>query len=193
MFNWVRSVPRLRQLLRNCKMAFVRRLYGLRHVDKTFYLVMPCKVSRDFVAGAYSFVNCHAEIGPGVSLGRYVLIAPYVSFVGADHVFDRAGTPIIFSGRPPGVRTVVEDDVWIGYRAIVKLGVRIGRGAIVAAGAVVTQDVTPYTIVAGVPAREVKKRFADDEMEARHNLTLSGETVTGEYCLPKAGNDHCVP
>lgn len=50
-------------------------------------------------------------------------------------------------------------DVWIGARAIVLEGVRIGDGAVVAAGAVVTHDVAPYTIVGGVPARAIRKRF----------------------------------
>lgn len=54
---------------------------------------------------------------------------------------------------------VVGDDVWIGYRATIMSGVTIGQGAIIAAGAVVTKDVPPYAIVAGVPAKVVKYRF----------------------------------
>ena len=56
----------------------------------------------------------------------------------------------------------IGNDVWIGSRAIVLQRVRIGHGAVVAAGAVVTQDVAPYTIVGGVPARILRKRFDDD-------------------------------
>ncbi|MDQ7799461.1 MAG: DapH/DapD/GlmU-related protein [Candidatus Edwardsbacteria bacterium] len=55
-------------------------------------------------------------------------------------------------------QTVIEDDVWIGAQAIILPGVRIGRGAIVAAGAVVTKDVEPYAIVGGNPARLIKRR-----------------------------------
>lgn len=54
---------------------------------------------------------------------------------------------------------VVGDDVWIGYRATIMSGVTIGQGAIIAAGAVVTKDVPPYAIVAGIPAKVVKYRF----------------------------------
>ena len=54
---------------------------------------------------------------------------------------------------------VIGNDVWIGYEAIIMAGVHIGDGAIVAARAVVTKDVAPYTIVGGTPAREIRKRF----------------------------------
>ena len=58
---------------------------------------------------------------------------------------------------------IVDDDVWIGYRATILSGVRIGQGAVIAAGAVVTKDVEPYQIVAGVPAKPIKFRF-DEEL-----------------------------
>ncbi|HAW33594.1 MAG TPA: antibiotic acetyltransferase [Alphaproteobacteria bacterium] len=58
--------------------------------------------------------------------------------------------------------TVIEDGVWIGMRAIICAGVRLGEGCVVAAGAVVTKDVEPYAIVGGNPAKVIKKRFDDD-------------------------------
>jgi acetyltransferase-like isoleucine patch superfamily enzyme len=61
--------------------------------------------------------------------------------------------------------------VWIGYGAIVLSGVTIGRGSIVAAGAVVSSDVSRYSIVAGVPAKEVAKRFSLDDIQ-RHEEIL---------------------
>ena len=61
---------------------------------------------------------------------------------------------------------VVGNDVWIGYEAVILSGVTIGDGAIIGARAVVTKDVLPYTIVAGVPARPIRKRF-DEETIAR--------------------------
>ena len=56
---------------------------------------------------------------------------------------------------------IVEDDVWIGYRSTIMSGVRIGQGAVIAAGAIVTKDVPPYAIVGGVPAKIIKSRFED--------------------------------
>lgn len=57
---------------------------------------------------------------------------------------------------------IVNDDVWIGDSALILSGVEIGQGAVIAAGAVVTEDVPPYAIVGGVPARVIKYRFTDD-------------------------------
>jgi len=64
----------------------------------------------------------------------------------------------------------IGNDVWIGARAIIMDGVTVGDGAVIASGAVVTKDVQPYTIVGGLPARELRKRFLDDEIEFLLNL-----------------------
>ena len=65
---------------------------------------------------------------------------------------------------------VIGNDVWIGYEAVILSGVRIGDGAIVAARAVVTQDVEPYTIVGGVPARPIRKRFGPETIRRLERL-----------------------
>ena len=59
---------------------------------------------------------------------------------------------------------VVGNDVWIGYEAVILAGVTIGDGAVIGARAVVTKDVPPYTIVGGVPARPIRKRFSDENI-----------------------------
>ncbi|OBZ17175.1 CatB-related O-acetyltransferase [Bacillus sp. FJAT-26390] len=61
--------------------------------------------------------------------------------------------------------TIIESDAWIGMNAMIMPGVKIGEGAIVAAGSVVVKDVPPYTIVGGNPCKEIKKRFTDKEIE----------------------------
>jgi acetyltransferase-like isoleucine patch superfamily enzyme len=63
---------------------------------------------------------------------------------------------------------VIEDHVWIGARAIISPGVRIGEGAVIGAGSVVTRDVEPYTIVAGNPARFIKERSRDLRYKSRY-------------------------
>ena len=60
---------------------------------------------------------------------------------------------------------VIGNDVWIGYEAVILAGVTIGDGAVIGARAVVTKDVAPYTVVGGVPARSVKKRFSDGTIQ----------------------------
>ncbi|MDE6379336.1 MAG: CatB-related O-acetyltransferase [Muribaculaceae bacterium] len=65
---------------------------------------------------------------------------------------------------------IIGNDVWIGYDAVIMAGVKIGNGAIIGARAVVTKDVEPYSIVGGVPAKEIRKRFATDIVEKLQNL-----------------------
>jgi acetyltransferase-like isoleucine patch superfamily enzyme len=91
-----------------------------------------------------------------VAIGDRVRIGPYVMIVDSDF-----HDPYLRSSRAAPRRVVIEDDVWIGAKASVLRGVRVGRGAIVGTGAVVTRDVAPFTVVAGVPAREVGRLDAD--------------------------------
>ncbi len=72
----------------------------------------------------------------------------------------------LVTGMPSRGDTVIGNDVWIGYRATVLPGVRIGDGAIIAAGAMVTADVPPYTIVGGNPAKPIRARFDDADVDA---------------------------
>lgn len=65
---------------------------------------------------------------------------------------------------------VIGNDVWIGYEAVIMAGVTIGDGAVIGTRAVVTKDVPPYTIVGGVPARQIRKRFSEDKIEYLLNL-----------------------
>lgn len=88
----------------------------------------------------------------GLTIGAGVSIAPDVYLLTADH--DPQSPD--FAGRTAPV--VIEDQAWLGTRAMVLPGVTVGQGAVVAAGAVVTKDVPPYTIVGGVPARQIGER-----------------------------------
>ena len=101
----------------------------------------------------YVFVAQQCSIVAQVELGRYVMLGPGVMIVGGDHEFRQPGVPMIFAGRAPLKPTVLEADVWVGAGSIVLAGVHIGRGSIIAAGSVVTKDVEPYSIMAGVPAQ----------------------------------------
>jgi acetyltransferase-like isoleucine patch superfamily enzyme len=104
-------------------------------------------------------------------IGNYVLIASQVSFLNSDdHRYDIIGKTIWDSGRGDKYGIIVEDDVWIGHGAIILTPVRIGRGAIVAAGSIVTQDVPRYAIVGGVPARIIKMRFTPEQINEHERL-----------------------
>ena len=93
----------------------------------------------------------------GLRIGDWVRIAANSVIVASAHHFDDPRSPIAGQGYA-ATGIVIEDDVWIGAGACVLDGVRIGRGAVVGAGAVVTRDVAPYTIVGGVPAKPIGSR-----------------------------------
>ncbi len=98
----------------------------------------------------------------GIIIGNKVMFGPHVTIIGGDHNTSLAGRFMfdVQEKRPQDDQVVViEDDVWIATGAIILKGVHIGRGAIVAAGSVVTHDVPPYSLVAGVPARVLSVRF----------------------------------
>jgi len=123
--------------------------------------------------GDDTYIGKSCTIQVSGSIGRGVLIANNVGLVGRiDHEFRvaglsvRDGEAIGSSARLqslPDNRITVEDDVWIGFGAVVLSGITIGTGAIIAAGSVVTTDVAPFAIVAGNPARLVNFRFDDDD------------------------------
>ena len=114
-------------------------------------------------------------------IGRYCAIASGVRFVmpGANHAdlgpstfpFGIFGEPWaeltmdLVMGAPSRGDTVVGNDVWLGYRALVLPGLTIGHGAIVAAASVVAADVPPYAIVGGNPARVIRRRYEDEDVE----------------------------
>lgn len=157
---------------------------GLRGVSPTAYIHPAAEVAKDLVADEYAFVALGCKIDPGVHIGRYSMLARLVAIVGDDHVWDVPGTPMEFTGRPPQSRTVIGDDVWIGYGALVRRGVTIGRGAIVGAHAVVTKNVPPYTVVAGVPAIAIAERFPDADDRRRHDEMLDGPVVAPNFAVP---------
>lgn len=91
----------------------------------------------------------------GITIGNDVYLAPLVQILAVNHVYNDTTRPISHQGiTAQGI--VVEDGAWIGGSAIILDGVRIGCNAVVGAGAVVTKDVPPYTIVVGNPARIVR-------------------------------------
>jgi len=181
----IRGNPGFRKFARSVKMIFIRNWYGLDKVHRTFYLGGSGDIARDFCAGPFSYVGRDCCICPKVTIGAYTLLAHEVSIQGGDHRFDLAGTPICFSGRPEMPETVIGEDVWIGHRAIIIAGVKIGRGAVIGAGAVVATDVPAYAIYAGVPAKPVGVRFADEKDRIRHDQMLDGAPKDGELPGPR--------
>ncbi|WP_312241593.1 DapH/DapD/GlmU-related protein [Pantoea sp.] len=124
--------------------------------------------------GDFSYVGEHCNIAD-TQIGRFTAIANQVRIGAPNHPMDRASQHRFtycpeyydatatrdcgFFADRRAARVVIGNDVWIGHGVIVLPGVRVGDGAVLAAGAVVTKDVAPYTLVGGVPAKPIRARF----------------------------------
>ena len=125
--------------------------------------------------GKYSYVGYDSQVF-NTQIGSFCSIGDFFLCGGCNHPSNWVSTSSAFYGvknngnskhfasfeTPDTPRTVIGNDVWCGVRVIVKAGVNIGTGAIIGAGSVVTHDVPPYAVVAGVPARVIRYRFDDD-------------------------------
>ncbi|MHA2939521.1 CatB-related O-acetyltransferase [Vibrio sp. RC27] len=163
-------------------LRFIRnRLQNLltfrRNVHYTSHVHLFSDISRDIEVGEFSYIGSGATIPPYVFVGNYTMLATQVSIVGGDHCFDVVGTPIVYSGREESTPTRIGNDVWIGHRCIIMAGCKIGDGAIIAAGSVVTRDVGACEIHGGIPASKIKDRFNNDE-KLRHLDILKNQTFS---------------
>lgn len=103
---------------------------------------------------------CYLDATGGLSLGRDVSIAHNTTILSTTHNYDSLDSPIKDQGVR-ALRTVVEDDCWIGAQCTIVAGVTVGAGSVVAANSVVTRDVPPRSVVAGSPAQVLKTRGHD--------------------------------
>lgn len=108
--------------------------------------------------GSRSSVGINASLHGPVRIGDDVMMGPEVMVFALGHATDRWDVPMIDQGFAEPDPVEIGDDVWIGARAILLPGVRVGRGAVVGAGAVVARDVPPCAVVVGNPARVVSFR-----------------------------------
>lgn len=111
------------------------------------------KIGNNSNIGPYSYIGCSGYI----EIGDNVMISPRVSIYAENHVFERTDITL----KEQGVQrqfVKIEDDCWIAANSIILAGVTIGKGSVIAAGSVVTKDVPPYSVVAGVPAVVIKQR-----------------------------------
>lgn len=109
--------------------------------------------------GDYSNIGENAWLlSDGITIGNHVMMGPNCMIFTSDHETKNLDIPMCQQGFTDVKPVVIGDDVWIGARVIILKGVTIGNGSVIAAGAVVTKDVEPYTIVGGVPAKFIKSR-----------------------------------
>lgn len=170
--EWLRDYVKLTRAKLRHREAFI----GTPHIGSNVRIGKGCSVSRGVELGNgvslgdFSYVNCGAIVG-SAEIGRFCSIGPYAVIGMPEHPLTYLSTsPKLYGlsnvfGDPPAwddfpAPPEIGSDVWIGAHAFVKQGIRIGHGAVVAAGAVVTRDVEPYAIVGGVPAKVIRLRFA---------------------------------
>lgn len=135
---------------------------------------------------SYGIINIKSfcpEAGEKLLIGNYVSIADNVFFIlGGNHAIFNSITTFPLRSKFDGVQNLIdasskgpisiEDEVWIGFGTIILSGVTISKGAIVAAGSVVTKDIPPYAIVAGNPAKIIKYRFNPEVIKLLENFKL---------------------
>lgn len=146
------------------KSKFGRRLRGFAiklivlKCGRNINVSKSAKFSSQIQIGNNSGIGPNAQINGKVSIGSNVMMGPDVMMYTRNHVFDRTDIPMNQQGVTTEKPISIGDDVWIGARVIILGGVNIGNGAIIGAGSVVTKNVLPYSIVAGNPAKEIRKR-----------------------------------
>jgi acetyltransferase-like isoleucine patch superfamily enzyme len=115
-------------------------------------------IADDAVIGEYAFLV--ASPNATIKIGHDTLLAPNVHINTTRHNYDNIGIPIRLQGSTEE-NVVIEADCWLGTGVIVCQGITIGKGAIVGANSVVLDDVMPYTVVGGSPAKFIKSRLKD--------------------------------
>lgn len=142
-----------------CPFLFIRisylRLIGLHigsHsiIDMGYYILSPQKLH----IGSHCHINrqCMIDARGGIRIGNNVSISHYVKLITGSHNYNSKHFDY------EAAEIFIEDNVWIGINAIILKGVRIGEGAVIAAGAIVTKDCEPYGVYAGIPAKKVGVR-----------------------------------
>jgi acetyltransferase-like isoleucine patch superfamily enzyme len=141
-------------------------------------------IGRDVLIGKYCTIQCNGYIGDGV------MIANNVGVIGRiDHDFSEIGV-LVSKGRHISKTAAInqdrrswveiEGDTWIGYGAVILSGVKIGRGALIAAGSVVINDVAPYDVVLGNPAKPISRRFTNEQIK-KHEAALNARNTVQHH------------
>ncbi|CAH7484674.1 conserved hypothetical protein [Vibrio chagasii] len=139
-------------------------------------------ISGNVEIGKYSYVSGPNTTINSAEIGRFCSIAMGVKIGLDEHDYSLVSThPFLYSkkfgdfvkkngSKQKKIRPVIGNDVWIGANAVINRGVTISNGAVIAAGSIVTKDVPPYSIVAGIPATIISKRFDDDVIQELANI-----------------------
>jgi acetyltransferase-like isoleucine patch superfamily enzyme len=150
------------------RMSAYRALGVSIGAESTILMSTEMQHCEDLTIGRNTIINPHCLLDGrgGLLIGDNVNISSHVLLLAGTHDVQNGEE---FAGFAE--RIVIEDYVWLCTRAMILAGVTIGRGAVVAAGAVVTKSVEPHTIVAGIPARKIGERNSDLHYQLRYNVS----------------------
>ncbi len=140
----------------------IRRKYiDFKSIGKNTFINEWCRFyhPKNITIGDNSGIGLHTIMNGagGITIGNNVVIGPEVLIWSQNHIYENPNIPIMYQGWEYK-SVVIEDDVWLGARAIILPGVHIGKGAVISAGSVVARDVISGTICMGFPARKIGKR-----------------------------------
>lgn len=158
-------------------------------IGKNCLICKGVKIESNVNIGDYTYINLDTTVDSNVNIGKYCSISKNVFIAPGTHEYKYVTThPILFNpfwrkqmnilekdnyikkiGKQDSI-TNIGNDVWIGLNAIIMRGITIGDGAVIGAGAVVTKDVEPYSIVVGNPAKHIKYRFESTYVEELKNM-----------------------
>lgn len=129
-------------------------------------------IGSDVFIGANAIMQSrHGEI----IIGNHVAFGPCVHIFGGNHEINEVGKYMKSLSTQNDGQVVIEDDCWIGSNATILKGVRIGRGSVIGAGAIVSKDIPPYSIYTGVPEVKIRRRFTDAQIEQHEKLLKENE------------------
>lgn len=177
-----------------------QRLWRKRNKHNNTWLTRNCNADI-ITVGKHTYgpldVYTWGDKSEGLIIGSYVSISNDVRFIlGGNHRYDGIMSypfKVNFNGEKyeaySNGKIIIEDDVWIGMSAMILSGVKVGKGAIIAAGSVVTKDVSPYTIVGGNPAKVIKYRFEEEIIEKMKNVNLN--EINEDYIKNNLENFYC--
>ena len=143
-------------LAKNVRAFWARRIAA--NCGKNINIEKHAHFTPELSIGDNSGVGIRCEMNGPVSIGKNVMMGPEVIVYTHNHVFSRIDIPMIQQGESETEPVFIDDDVWIGRRAMILPGVHIGQGSVIGAGAVVTKNIPEFSVAAGVPAKVVKTR-----------------------------------
>lgn len=142
-----------------CSFRNLKSIYLGKKVIINKGVILWAGIEKGISIGDYTQINPYVTVYGNVKIGKYVMIAPHVMIAGGNHGVKKINIPMMFQESLSKGGIEIENDVWIGANSTIVDGIKIGKGSIISAGSVVTKDVEPYDIVAGVPAKRIKNRI----------------------------------